>query len=90
MSKAVQPVVTERIVRHIVLLRGERVMLDVHLAEDTSRARKDNAPANIAMLKRLARNILQTTDDPKRRISQRTKACNWNDDYLIHALTHMR
>lgn len=31
-SKAVQPVVTERIVRHIVLLRGERVMLDVHLA----------------------------------------------------------
>lgn len=31
-SKAVQPVVNERIVRHIVLLRGERVMLDVHLA----------------------------------------------------------
>lgn len=31
-GKAVQPVVTERIVRHIVLLRGERVMLDVHLA----------------------------------------------------------
>lgn len=32
-SKAIQPVVNERIVRHIVLLRGERVMLDVHLAE---------------------------------------------------------
>ena len=32
-SKAVQPVVNERIVRRIVLLRGERVMLDVHLAE---------------------------------------------------------
>lgn len=31
-SKAIQPVVNERIVRHIVLLRGERVMLDVHLA----------------------------------------------------------
>lgn len=31
-SKAVRPVVTERIVRHIVLLRGERVVLDVHLA----------------------------------------------------------
>lgn len=32
-SKAVQPVVNERIVSRIVLLRGERVMLDVHLAE---------------------------------------------------------
>ena len=32
-SKAIQPVVNERIVRRIVLLRGERVMLDVHLAE---------------------------------------------------------
>ncbi len=31
-SKAMQPVVNERIVRRIVLLRGERVMLDVHLA----------------------------------------------------------
>ncbi len=32
-SKAVQPVVNERIVSRIVLLRGERVMLDLHLAE---------------------------------------------------------
>ncbi|MFT3885167.1 MAG: ORF6N domain-containing protein [Flavobacteriales bacterium] len=32
-SKAVQPVVDERIVRRIVQLRGERVMMDVHLAE---------------------------------------------------------
>jgi len=32
-SKAIQPVVNERIVRRIVLLRGERVLLDVHLAE---------------------------------------------------------
>lgn len=32
-SKAIQPVVNERIARRIVLLRGERVMLDVHLAE---------------------------------------------------------
>lgn len=32
-SKAVQPVVSERIVSRIVQLRGERVMLDLHLAE---------------------------------------------------------
>jgi predicted transposase YbfD/YdcC len=65
-------------------------MLDVHLGEDTIRARKDNAPANIAMLKRIARNILQSTDDPKVPISHRIKACRWNDDRLIHAICHMR
>jgi predicted transposase YbfD/YdcC len=65
-------------------------MLDVHLAEDASRARKDNAPANTAVLKRIARNVLQCADQPKVRISRRIKRCNWSDDYLINALTHMR
>jgi predicted transposase YbfD/YdcC len=65
-------------------------MLDVHLGEDTIRARKDNAPANIAMLKRIARNILQSTDEPKVPISHRIKACRWNDDRLLHAICHMR
>ena len=65
-------------------------MLDVHLDEDNIRARKDNAPANIAMLKRIARNILQSTDKPNVPISHRIKACRWNDDHLIHAISHMR
>ena len=65
-------------------------MLDVHLDEDLSRARKDNAPANIALINRLARNILQVADNDKVPISHRIKKCAWNDDYLIHALTHMR
>ena len=65
-------------------------MLDVHLNEDLSRARKDNAPANTALLNRLARNILQDADADKVPISHRIKKCAWNDDYLIHALTHMR
>lgn len=65
-------------------------MLDVHLDEDLSRARKDNAPANIALLNRIARNILQQADTQKVPISHRIKKCAWNDDYLIHALSHMR
>lgn len=64
--------------------------LDVHLGEDASRARKDNAPANTAMLKRIARNILQSTDEPKVPISQRIKACRWDDDRLLNAIRHMR
>ena len=65
-------------------------MLDVHLNEDLSRTRKDNAPANTALLNRIARNILQAADADKVPISHRIKKCAWNDDYLIHALTHMR
>ena len=65
-------------------------MLDVHLHEDDNRARKDNAPANIAILKRLARNILQNADKPKVPISHRIKKCSWDNAYLISALVHMR
>jgi predicted transposase YbfD/YdcC len=75
---------------HWQIENGLHWMLDVHLNEDLSRARKDNAPANTALLNRLARNILQVTDVDKVPISHRIKKCAWNDDYLINALTHMR
>ncbi|WP_244661910.1 ISAs1 family transposase [Mesorhizobium huakuii] len=65
-------------------------MLDVHLHEDLSRARKDNAPANTALINRIARNILQAADIDKVPISHRIKKCAWNDDYLIQAIAHMR
>lgn len=65
-------------------------MLDVHLGEDQSRARKDNAPANIALINRIAKNLLQLADSNKVPISHRIKKCAWNDSYLINALTHMR
>ncbi len=65
-------------------------MLDVHLGEDLNRARKDNAPANVAIINRIAKNILQLADVDKVPISHRVKKCAWNDDYLILALTHMR
>ena len=75
---------------HWQIENGLHWMLDVHLDEDLSRARKDNAPANTAFINRLARNILQAADVDKVPISHRIKKCAWNDDYLIHAITHMR
>jgi predicted transposase YbfD/YdcC len=75
---------------HWQIENGLHWVLDVHLREDLSRARKDNAPANTALLNRLARNILQAADNDKVPISHRIKKCAWNDDYLIHALSHMR
>jgi len=76
---------------HWQIENGLHWMLDVHLnEEDLSRARKDNAPANTALLNRLARNILQAADTDEVPISHRIKKCAWNDDYLIHAISHMR
>ena len=75
---------------HWQIENGLHWMLDVHLREDLSRARKDNAPANTALLNRIARNILQAADIDKVPISHRIKKCAWNDDYLIQAIAHMR
>ena len=75
---------------HWQIENGLHWMLDVHLGEDDCRARKDNAPANVALVNRIVRNILQIADIDKVPISHRIKKCAWNDDYLILTLTHMR
>lgn len=64
--------------------------LDVHLREDEARLRKDHAPANLALLLRAARNLLQRCDNSTIPIGHRIKKCAWNDDYLIKAIAHMR
>lgn len=51
---------------------------------------KAHAPANAALLKRLARNILQDADHPRVPIRHRIKKCAWDDTYLVNAIAHMR
>ncbi|MGK6317849.1 ISAs1 family transposase [Neorhizobium sp. DT-125] len=75
---------------HWQIENGLHWMLDMHLQEDKSRARKDNAPANTALVNRIVRNILQMADGDKVPISHRIRKCAWNDDYLIAAIAHMR
>lgn len=90
-SKMLSPQQALGIVRsHWQIENNLHWMLDVNLSEDSVRARKDNAPANHAALKRIARNILQTADTEKVPISHRIKKCAWNKAYLINALSHMR
>jgi predicted transposase YbfD/YdcC len=64
--------------------------LDVTMAEDQARSRKDNAPANLALINRMALNLLNQIDDPKTSKRGRIKRCAWEDDYLLNALCHMR
>lgn len=63
--------------------------LDVVFHEDDARSRKNYAPENLAVLRRLARNILEAhpSDLP---IRKKMKQASWSKDYLFSLFTHVR
>lgn len=64
-------------------------VLDMHFAEDRNRARKDNAPENLALMRRLALNILQASPNPAS-IRRKIKRAGWDDGFLLELFGHMR
>ncbi|MGZ5154458.1 MAG: ISAs1 family transposase, partial [Burkholderiales bacterium] len=64
-------------------------VLDVHFDEDGNRARMDNAPENLAILRRLALNILRSYPGPTS-IRRKIKRAGWDDSLLLAMLGHMR
>jgi predicted transposase YbfD/YdcC len=64
-------------------------VLDVVFAEDANRARKDAAPENLAILRRLALNLLRAHPEP---ISMRRKmnAAAWDDTFFLSLLRQKR
>ena len=64
-------------------------VLDVHFAEDANRARKDNAPENLAILRKLALNI-HRTHPYSASLRRKIKRAGWDDAYLMATITHMR
>jgi predicted transposase YbfD/YdcC len=64
-------------------------VLDVALAEDASRSRKDNAPQNLALIRKLALNILRGHPE-KASIKGKIKRAGWDDNFLVSLLGHMR
>lgn len=64
-------------------------VLDMVFDEDACRSRKGHAPENLAVIRKLAINILQATPGPLR-ISHKMLQARWNNDFLLSALAHMR
>ncbi len=64
-------------------------VLDVHFSEDSSRARKNNAPENLALMRKLALNILQAIPDTAS-VRRKIKRAGWDDTFLLQAISHMR
>ncbi len=80
-----------RIVRtHWTIENGLHWPLDVVLDEDLARNRKDNAPANLAVLRRLALNVARAHPDTKTSLRGKLKRAGWNDAFLCELLGHMR
>jgi predicted transposase YbfD/YdcC len=64
-------------------------VLDVDFDEDAVRSRKDNAPQNLALIRKLALNLLRQHPD-KGSIKGKIKRAAWNDDFLRSLLAQMR
>jgi predicted transposase YbfD/YdcC len=64
-------------------------VLDVQFGEDGKRARKDSAPENLALLRRLALNILRSHPDPAS-IRRKIKRAGWDNAFLLAVLSHLR
>ena len=61
-------------------------VLDVTFREDRSRARADNAQANLGVLRRVALSLLKNTADMKGSIDSRRKQAGWDDATLEKVL----
>jgi predicted transposase YbfD/YdcC len=64
--------------------------LDVVLDEDQTRSRKDHAPANLAVMRRLALNIARAHPDTKTSLRGKLKRAAWDDNFLVNMLMNMR
>jgi predicted transposase YbfD/YdcC len=90
LSRRIDPVEALRIVRaHWTIENNQHWLLDVALAEDRAHTRNDNTAENLAILRRLALNLLRADPD-KASIRRKVKRAGWRDDFLLKLLSQMR
>lgn len=90
LSRRLSPSKVLAIVRaHWGIENRQHWVLDVVFDEDRARSRKDNAAENLALLRRLALNLLQT-DRYKASMRRKIKRAGWDEAYLFRLLAQMR
>jgi predicted transposase YbfD/YdcC len=63
--------------------------LDVVFQEDACRTRKDHGPANLAVVRKIALNLLRA-NPAKKSLNLKRHRAGWDDTYLLELMTHMR
>lgn len=91
LSRPLEPAELLRVVRaHWDIENGQHWVLDVVLDEDLCRNRKDHGARNLAVLRRLALNILRA-EPSKVSLRGKTKQAAWGDcSFLFNLLSYMR
>lgn len=62
-------------------------VLDVAFNEDQSRVRKDHAPENLAVMRRIALNLLRKEKTAKGGIQAKRLQCAWDENYFFKVLS---
>ena len=65
-------------------------VLDTVFAEDHSRARKNNAPENLAVIRRLALNVARMHPDKKTPLRRKLLRAGWDENFFFQLIAHMR
>jgi len=63
-------------------------VLDVTFDEDQCRVRKDHAPANLAIIRHFALNLIRTDSSVKKSVNVKRLKAALDDNYRRHLLTH--
>jgi predicted transposase YbfD/YdcC len=91
LSRLYKPHELLRIVReHWGIENGLHWTLDVVLDEDLARNRKDHAPQNLAVLRRMALNVARAHPDTKTSLNLKLLRAGWDDNFLFDLIHHMR
>lgn len=72
---------------HWGIENGQHWILDVAFREDESRVRVDHGAENVAVLRRIALNLLRQDTTTKAGTHARRLKAGWDEDYLLHLLS---
>lgn len=90
LSRVMAPAKLAQVVRaHWSIENQLHWTLDVVFDEDDARTRKDNGPQNLAVIRRLAQNILRAHPIDKSIASKMRKA-KWDKEFFFDLFAHMR
>lgn len=90
LSRRLDPADVLRIVRaHWGIENNQHWLLDVAFAEDRASVRNDHTAENLAILRRLALNLLRA-DPTKHAIRLKIRKAAWEDTFLLSLLRQMR
>ena len=68
----------------------EYLLLDVQFDEDRNLTRTDHAPENLALIRRMAPNLVRQNGNPKESLKRRRLRAALNDSYRWQLLTGLQ